>query len=96
MTLDIVNFPSRSQDHPRKPEPTPEPKISFWKSRNNSPLKTGRSRPQHPTLQKGINKFKLMKMLGQGTFSDVYLALDKKTYTLWAVKRYKKSLLNTS
>ena len=34
-------------------------------------------------------------MLGQGTFSDVYLAIEKKTLTLWSIKRFKKSLLNT-
>ena len=44
---------------------------------------------------KGISRFRLFKLIGQGTFTDVYLGIEKKTFTLWSIKRIKKTLVNT-
>jgi serine/threonine protein kinase len=37
--------------------------------------------------------FKFVKFLGQGTFGDVYLAVHKKTNSLFTIKRYRKDTI---
>lgn len=104
MTLDVMSFSPKINPNKFQRETIFSPKSgggTFWKSRQNSLNKT----PQNSSKlkekiftknkAKGITRFRLIKLIGQGTFSDVYLALEKKTLTLWAIKRIKKSLVNT-
>lgn len=103
-TLDVMSFSPKINPNKFKRETIFSPKSgggTFWKSRNNSISKT----PQNSSKlkekiftknkAKGITRFRLIKLIGQGTFSDVYLAIEKKTLTLWAIKRIKRSLVNT-
>lgn len=43
--------------------------------------------------KKSLSKFNIIKQLGSGTYSDVFLCMDKKTNAVFCLKRYLKSTL---